>query len=456
MSPDDTIAAVSTPAGEAGIGIVRLSGKDAVDIAERIFSPAGGKSLREAKSHRILYGFIKAPETGEAVDEALVTVMRAPRTYTREDVVEINCHGGYIPLSRVLELTLKHGARLAGPGEFTKRAFLNGRLDLSQAEAVIDLIRAKTDTAERVALEQLRGSLGKRINALREGLLEISSQIEAGIDFPEEEIEPSGIGEIEAGLKRIVSELSAMSKTYEEGRFLREGVRAAIVGKPNVGKSSLLNRLLQRDRAIVTEMPGTTRDVIEEYLNINGLPVRVMDTAGIREAHDMAESEGVRRSLQAIADADIVIALIDGSAPLSGEDMEVIEKIKGKKSITAINKCDLPQAELKLPAGLNPLRLSAKTEEGIEGLKSAIFNSCVKGAAAAAESVIVTNIRHKTAIEGASERLNAALSAISEDRPLEIISLELRDGMNLMAEITGAITTEDILQRIFSAFCVGK
>lgn len=450
MPDRDTISAISTPPGEAGIGIVRISGPDAVKIAEKLFISPKNSVM---KSHAVIYGFIKDPESGQRVDEVLLTVMRAPHTYTKEDVIEINCHGGLLPLRRVLELTLKEGARLAVPGEFTKRAFLNGRIDLSQAEAALDLIRAKTEESERIALEQLTGGLSEKINALREKTLSVCAHIEAYIDFPEEEIEPASISEIKKDITDTIDDISALSASYNEGRFFREGLKVAIAGRPNVGKSSLLNALLQRDRAIVTEMPGTTRDVIEEYLNIEGLPLRIMDTAGIRQAHDMAEEEGVKRSLQAVKDADLVLGILDSSMPLKDGDMKLIETLRGKNSILVLNKTDLPEAMIELPHDMPSVRVSAKTGEGLEALKEAIFNSCLRKGRT--EGVMVTNLRHKTALDASETALKAALNAI-ETRPLEITAMELREALDRLGEIVGAVTTEDILNRIFSEFCIGK
>jgi tRNA modification GTPase len=449
----DTIAAISTPPGEAGVGIVRLSGPGALEVAGRIFfSPKG----RKPRSHRVVYGFVRDPETGEQVDEVLLNFMRAPHSYTREDVVEINCHGGVFPMRRVLELTLRHGARLAGPGEFTKRAFLNGRLDLAQAEAVLDLIRAKTEASERIALEQLRGALSGRINSLRERVLGVCAHVEAYIDFPEEDIETGSMEEMKKLVREVMDEAASLSGSFDEGRIFREGVKTAIVGRPNVGKSSLLNALLLRDRAIVTEMPGTTRDVIEECLNIKGLPLVVMDTAGIREAHDMAEAEGVRRSLMAIEDADLVIVVLDGNVPLNDEDGGLIGRVKEKNSIIAVNKSDLlPALEDLSGLGLDAVRVSAKTGEGIDELKELVFGSCIKTPAALGDGVMVTNLRHKEALDASARFLGAALEAF-DTRPVEIISMELREALDRLGEIVGHVTTEDILDRIFSEFCIGK
>ncbi|MEK7864694.1 MAG: tRNA uridine-5-carboxymethylaminomethyl(34) synthesis GTPase MnmE, partial [Nitrospirota bacterium] len=463
MFTDDTIAAISTPPGEGGIGIVRLTGKDAIKIADRLFHSSKGKTLFDSASHRIIYGFIKDSSTGETVDEVLVSIMRSPNTYTREDIVEINCHGGMSPLRNVLELAVKHGARLAEPGEFTRRAFLNGRIDLSEAEAVLDLIRAKTDESRRIALEQLRGRLSEKILNLREQITKICVFIEAYIDFPEEDIELASKKEIIESAETVLKELASLLKSYDEGRFFREGLAAAIVGKPNVGKSSLLNALLQKDRAIVTDTPGTTRDTIEEYLNINGLPLRIIDTAGIRESHDMAEKEGVKRSIRAMEDADLVIAVIDGSEPLKDEDIEVLGKTKGKNTIIVINKSDLISSEeqksrrAEVNSALSSyssrvINISAAKGDGIEELKDTVFQSSVKNWKEQKEGVIVTNLRHKIAIQAAYDSLKNGIKAIETDKPLEIIAIEFRDALDRLGEIVGAVTTDDILNRIFSDF----
>jgi len=483
---DDTIAAISTPLGEGGIGIVRLSGRDAIPIAAKLFLSPRDKRLEESESHRLIYGYIRDPISETLIDEVLVSVMKAPNTYTREDIVEINCHGGFFPMRKVLELVLRNGARLAGPGEFTKRAFLNGRIDLSQAEAVLDLIRAKTDEAEKMALRQLSGGLSECITSLRDRIAEICACIEAYIDFPEEGIEPASRGDILEDADGIRRELSLLSDSFDEGRFFREGIKVAIVGRPNVGKSSLLNALIRRDRAIVTETPGTTRDVLEEYLSIKGLLVRIMDTAGIRETHEMAEKEGVRRSLQAIDDADLVIVLIDGSTPLNEQDIEILKRVREKKGtplsarqflgdpgrvIIAINKTDLPSAEtgiegqcramLQRTPPVDVLRISAKTGEGLEILKDKILELSTPSltsilARGETNGVIVTNIRHRIAIDSAIDALKRASSAFKNNQPLEIVAIEMRDALDRLGEIVGAVTTEDILDRIFSEFCVGK
>ncbi len=460
MFTDDTIAAISTPLGEGGIGIVRLSGKDSIQIADSVFLSPKDKTLTGSKSHRVLYGHIFDPQSGLNIDEVLITVMRAPHSYTREDIIEINCHGGMITLRKTLELVLQHGARLAEPGEFTKRAFLNGRLDLSRAEAVLDLIRSKTDESRRIALEQLQGGLFSKITSLRDRLTDVCVRIEAHIDFPEDEIETASRQELSDAMRLVKNDLHSLLKTYEEAKFFREGLSTAIVGRPNVGKSSLLNALLQRDRAIVTETPGTTRDVLEEYLNIKGLPLRIMDTAGIRQVEDLAEKEGVRRSIKSIENADLVIAIFDGSEPLRKEDFEVIEKVKNKNTIYILNKSDLPviadRNSSLIPHPSSFLKISATRGDGIEELKDKIVDCCLKDWKEEREGVVISNLRHKTSIGHAAVSLEKAMKALTEDQSLEIIAIELRDSLDSLGEIVGAVTTEDILNKIFSDFCIGK
>jgi tRNA modification GTPase len=457
--PDDTIAAISTPMGQGGIGIVRLSGAGAVAIADRVFRPGGKRTPAAAKTFSVLYGHVVDPSRGEEIDEVLVTVMRQPRSYTREDVVEINCHGGMIAVRRILDLLLAEGARLAEPGEFTKRAFLNGRISLAQAEAVMDLISARTEEGLKIAAEQLKGGLSGELVRLRESLVDICAHAEAHIDFPEEEIEPetsSGmiarIGAVKAGLERL-------SKTFEEARFFREGLSVAIVGRPNVGKSSLLNALLRKDRAIVTEVPGTTRDTIEEYLNIQGVPVRIVDTAGIRNADGAVEREGIRRSLDALETADFTIAVLDGSEPLHADDIEILKRIKEKAAVIAINKSDLGlriSPEEKSFQGKECVRISALRSEGIEELKSVVVRSSLRDWKEEREGTVVTNIRHKQALDRSAAALGRAAGILAAGRPLEIFAIEMREAADSVGEITGAVTTDEILNRIFNDFCIGK
>ncbi|MFO0752462.1 MAG: tRNA uridine-5-carboxymethylaminomethyl(34) synthesis GTPase MnmE [Thermodesulfovibrionales bacterium] len=468
-SLDDTIAAISTPAGEGGIGIVRLSGRDAVAVAERVFVSPRGRKLQEVKSHTLVYGFIVDPTTGERIDEVLAAVMRAPGSYTREDVVEINCHGGMLPLRTTLQALLRQGARPADPGEFTRRAFLNGRIDLSQAEAVIDVIRAKTEQAERLALQQLEGRLSAKIHGMREALTGLCALVEAHIDFPEDEIELQAKDGIVGSVTGIGTEMERLSKGYDEGRLFREGVSTAIVGKPNVGKSSLLNALLEKDRAIVTEMPGTTRDVIEDSLSINGLPLRIMDTAGIRETHNLAEKEGVRRSLRAIEGADIVVAVLDASRPVEEADREVVAKVRGKRVVVAVNKVDSESSAFSLDdvglggqgrdagAPLPLVRVSAVRGEGIEALKEAVYSLCIaRETPSQREDALITTVRHRDSLDRATASLREAADALRNNMPLEVAALFLREALDHLGEIVGLVTTDDILNRIFNEFCIGK
>jgi tRNA modification GTPase len=456
---DDTITAISTPIGQGGIGIVRISGPQSLMIAQRIFRPKRAVKISDLGPRSMTYGHAIDPCDGSVIDEVLVAVMRAPNSYTREDVVEINCHGGMVSVRKILEVMMAQGARLAEPGEFTKRAFLNGRINLSQAEAVCDLITARTDECRRIAIDQLQGGLSEKLAELRTTLVDTCSSLEAYIDFPEEEIETKTRQEMIARLMEIRREIETLSATFEEARFFREGLAVAIVGRPNVGKSSLLNALLKKDRAIVTEIPGTTRDLIEDYLNIRGLPIRIMDTAGIRHSSDSVEREGIKRSLDVIAKADFIIAIFDGSEPLNEDDKELLEKVKDKNALIAVNKSDLPM-KISLEnigaSGRKYLQISAVRAQGLEELKSVIFDSNLKNWKEEREGIVVTNVRHKAALDKAGFSLSQALRALNDNQPLEILSIELREALDHIGEITGAVTTEEILDRIFSDFCIGK
>ncbi len=458
FSEFDTIAAISTPIGEGGIGIVRISGPEAIAISSRIFFSSKGVNLSTVKSHTIHYGYIIDPESGEKIDEVLVSVMRAPKTYTKEDIVEINCHGGFIILNRILNIVIRQGARVAEPGEFTKRAFLRGRIDLSQAESVIDLIRAKTDDARKIALEHLDGKLSTKINELRDILTRVCAHVEAYIDFPEEDIDGLTEAEIKKEIIKVRDEIDKLIEGYEEGKIYREGLRVAIVGKPNVGKSSLLNALLMKERAIVTEIPGTTRDIIEEYINIKGLPVKIIDTAGIRKSYDLVENEGIRRTLKALDEAELVLLMLDMSEEINSLDMEIIDRAKDKKIIVVLNKSDIKRDVFELPQQLKnkpSVEISALKGEGIEKLKETIFNLSVLGRYSQ-EGLIVTKLRHKVALESAKSSMNNALDSFGKNEPLEITAMFLREGLSFLGQIVGIITTEDILNLIFSEFCIGK
>ncbi len=456
MSEQDTICAVSTPPGAGGIGIIRISGSAAIGITSTVFKPRRDKDLMTAPSHTLHYGHVIDPLSGETVDEVLVSVMRAPATYTRENVVEINCHGGMMPLWRTVGLLIAAGARQAEPGEFTKRAFLNGRIDLAQAEAVMDLITAKTDLALKAANEQLLGGLSGEIATLRDQLLSLIAAVEAGIDFPEEDIETGTEQPFADEVGRVLDGVDLLLSGYMYGRILRDGFATAIVGKPNVGKSSLLNALLKQNRAIVTEVPGTTRDVLEEYLNIAGVPLKILDTAGIRHSHDIVEQEGVRRSIAAIGSADIVLLVLDGSQPLTTEDRHVMDEARGKHVIAVINKSDLPKkiGDVKEPKA--QVSLSCLTGEGLEGLKRALSDLVKQGTISAREHVWAVNQRHKTALEQTKENLQRALGSTTSGLSPEFIALDLRGALDSLGLIIGATYTEDILERIFNDFCIGK
>ncbi len=457
---EDTIAAISTPFGESGIGIVRVTGALAESIVRKLFRAR--KKLTDLTSHRFHYGEIINPQTGQSIDEVLVALMRAPKTYTREDIVEIHCHGGYLILQKVLELVLGQGARMAQPGEFTKRAFLNGRIDLTQAEAVIDLVRAKTLTSLEIANQQLRGIFFKEMSSLKERLINYLALIEAHIDFPEEEIEPVSLGEFQEDLRGVVRKMEEWIASYEEGRIFREGVACAIIGKTNVGKSSLLNVLLKEDRAIVTSVPGTTRDVIEEILNIQGIPVRLIDTAGLRRTEDTIEKEGVRRTRERAADSDLVLLVLDGSRELDDDDQDIFNKVESKKKVVALNKRDLPirvslERVRSLFADSPIVHISALNNEGIEDLKAAVYDALIhKEVRISPDHLIVTNVRHKRAIAQARDNLSNAIEGLDKGDFLEFIAFEIRAGLKAFGEIIGETTNEDVLDHIFEQFCIGK
>jgi tRNA modification GTPase len=442
----DTIAAISTPLGEGGIGIVRLSGGEAFSIAEALFQ---GKLA----DRRLSYGHIIDPKTNEIVDEVLVSYMAAPHTYTREDVVEINCHGGPAPLQRILQLTLHHGARIAHPGEFTLRAFLNGRIDLAQAESVLDIVRARTEASLRLGIQGLEGHLSTAIRAIRDRLMSVLAYLTARIDFPEDEVEPQ---EVVTPLNEALGSLRKLIATADAGIVYRLGVRTAIVGRPNVGKSSLLNRLLHQDRSIVTPVPGTTRDTIEEVANISGVPFILVDTAGIIRSKDLVESLGVDRSRRAIEQADLVLAIIDVSQPIAKADSEILELVGDKAALIVANKCDLPhQAELE-GLGREAVLTSALTGEGITELEEKMVSTVLRGKVAVSDAPMVNNPRHKDALERAAKSLDQALQAIDSGMPDDFVTIDLTAALTALGEITGETVHEDLLEAIFSNFCIGK
>ena len=446
----DTIAAVATPIGEGGVGLIRLSGPRATGIASRLFARA--RSGPEWTSHRVYYGHIVEPNTGSVVDEVLVTFMKAPRSYTREDVIEIGCHGGAVPLQRVLGLCVEHGARLAEPGEFTLRAFLNGRLDLSQAEAVLDVIRARTDAALRSAMGQLQGRLSGRVRAVRQELMAVLAYVTATIDFTEQEIPPQDIG---PGLARLRDRLLDLVGEAERGMIYRQGVRVAIIGRPNVGKSSLFNALLRANRAIVTPVPGTTRDTVEETLNLRGVPVVLVDTAGLSEqSEDPVERLGVERSRSALNQADLILWVIDGSQPVSDAERELRGLLNGRAAVVVANKADLPRvADL---GEMDCVALSALTGEGLADLEAAMSSRILGGGVCGADGPMVSNPRHQRALQRALEHVDAAIRTHGEGWPADAIAIDLTLGAEALGEITGETVSDDLLQTIFGQFCIGK
>lgn len=455
---DDTIAALSTPAGSGGIGIVRISGPDAVAVADRLFVPAKGKPLGERKSHTVSYG--KIVYEGRVCDEVLVSIMRAPNTYTREDIAEINCHGGIRSVTAVLEAVLRSGARLAEPGEFTKRAFLNGRIDLTQAEAVADIISAKTDKSREAALKRLDGSLCAKIRALREKILLMLANIEAAIDYPEHDDETMTYESVANGSRELMSELDRLIAGADTGRIYKEGIKTVILGKPNVGKSSLLNAAVDEERAIVTDIPGTTRDVLEELININGIPLRLTDTAGIRDTDNPIEKIGVEKSRSLADEADLVLLMLDGSRPLDDEDRELINLSENKNRIVIINKSDLAQcidkSEITELTGSDPIAVSVKQDSGVELIYERIRSMFLGGSIAADDEVLISSERNKNSLYKAKQFLYNVIETVNNRMPEDLISIDLTQAYEALGEITGETLDEDIIDKIFSEFCLGK
>ena len=454
---EDTIAAIATPLGEGGIAVIRISGSDALAVADRAFVPLGRNASKpsEARSHTLHYGHVM--RGGTIVDEVLLAVMRAPRTYTVEDVVEITCHGGLLTAKATLDTVLANGARLAAPGEFTRRAFLNGRLDLAQAEAVADLIQARTELAMRAANEQLAGSLSRRVNQLRDQMLDLLAHVEAHIDFPDEDIAPDTHQTLKERMISGIRFMDDLLQTATEGRILRRGIRVAIIGRPNAGKSSLLNQLVGHDRAIVSAIPGTTRDTIEETANIRGIPVVFVDTAGLREARDEIEAEGIRRSRKTLEMAEAVIHVFDASVDLSPADVRFLSEFSAVNRVFVRNKTDL-EARLNLPAGLaGPvIDVSCVTGQGIETVKDALRSLVWSGEIRAEMLEVMINSRHQETLHRARAAADHALGSLRENRPLELVALDLRTSVNAIGEIVGKTATEDLLDRIFGQFCIGK
>lgn len=455
----DTIAAIASAVGEGSIAMIRVSGPDAVNIVDSIFRTK--RPLKEAETHTIHYGHIYDPKTGDTVEEVLVSLMRGPRSFTREDVVEINCHGGVISVRKVLDLALAAGARLAEPGEFTKRAFLNGRIDLTQAEAVMDLIRSKSDRAFQIAKKQSEGSLSAQIKQLRHRLVETMAHIEVNIDYPEHDVEELTSSFIAEHCKSTIREIDRLLKTAEQGKMLREGITTAIVGRPNVGKSSLLNVLAQESKAIVTDIPGTTRDVIEEYITINGIPLRLLDTAGIRETNDVVEKLGVERSRKALLQADLILFVLNYNEELTEEEIEWMEQVKKRPVIPIINKTDLPckldtDQLTKWFANDSIVMLSVKEEKGLEMLEHAITEIFFSGKVESNDLTYVTNSRHVHLLQQAKQALEDALQGVAQQMPIDMIQIDVRNAWEHLGEIIGDSVAETLLDQIFSQFCLGK
>jgi len=456
---EDTIVAVSTPVGEGGIGIVRLSGSKALKIADKIFLSKDKTPPSKYRTYTTHYGRIV--DGVNIIDEVILTVMKAPKSYTKEDVVEINCHGGMQAVKKVLGLAVEHGSRLAEPGEFTKRAFLNGRIDLAQAEGVLDTIRAKTEASLKVAMNQLDGELSKNINAIRENILDIASIVEASIDFPEEDIEPSEKTELLNKANLAIDGMKNLLDSYEEGAILREGILAIICGKPNVGKSSLMNLLLKRDRVIVSPIPGTTRDAVEEVINLRGVPVRLVDTAGISATKDIVEREGVKRSKKYIQMADMALLILDASTRIEKKDTEVSGLLEGMKKIIILNKCDLAKKTdakkvKEIFKNEKIIEVSVKKKINIKKLEDLILDMIYSGSFVQAESVMVSNARHKASLDKAYRCMLSVRKALENEFAPELAAIDLKEAMYELGLIIGKSVSEDILDRIFERFCIGK
>ena len=456
---DDTIAAIATAPGEGGIGIIRISGEKSLQVANSIFKSISGKKIEEYNTRTLIYGHIV--DNDKVIDEVLVAFMKGPNSYTTEDVIEINCHGGFISVKKILELILSKDVRLADQGEFTKRAFLNGRIDLAQAEAIIDVINAKTDMAHTVAQSQLEGSLSKKIKDLRFNVTEILAQITVSLDFPDEDVEHITYNTLKEKTIALQKEINKLYDTSESGKILRDGLKTVIVGKPNVGKSSLLNAILGENRAIVTDIPGTTRDVIEEFVNIKGIPLKIVDTAGIRETEDVVERIGVEKSREFFSAADLSIVVLDSSRSLDPEDMEILESVQPNKTIVLLNKTDLDRVidldKIKeYIAEENVIEISALQHEGIEKIHDKIEEMVFAGTVRNSSDLVVTNSRHKDALYKAKQSIEDALNAIESYMPLDFVEVDFKNIWDYLGYINGDTVTEDLLDTIFSNFCIGK
>lgn len=451
---DDTIAAISTATGQGGIGIIRLSGKDALSVVDKIFQAKNKRKVSSLQSHTVTYGWIV--EQDMIVDEVLLSVMRGPRSYTTEDVIEINCHGGSVSLQKILTLVMANGARLAEPGEFTKRAFLNGRIDLTQAEAVLDIIQSKTDSFLKVSTNQLKGELSMELEGIREELLAAYVELEAIINFPEDEIDAQSKKQILDNLHNAFNRVEKLLASSKQGQILREGIKIVLCGKPNVGKSSLLNALLKTPRAIVSSVAGTTRDTIEETAQIKGIPLQLVDTAGILEPRDLIEEEAVKRSRMYIDGADLVLCVLDVSRSLEDQDKQILEKVKNQNVLYVLNKCDLPkELNTKEISGLM-VEISVVNKKGIDDLEQAIVNKVLNSSTDSAHNILVNNIRHIDALKKTQQLLERAQQILIDGTSLEFVSEEMKQAVNYLDGITGRNIDEDLLSTIFSQFCIGK
>lgn len=448
-----TIAAISTPIGHGGIGIVRMSGKEALDIVMKVFKP---KNKGEFKPYTIKFGNI-INEKEEIVDQVLVSYFKGPKSYTGEDICEINCHGGLIVTKQILDLLLKNGAVLAEPGEFTKRAFLNGKMDLTQAEAVIDLINSKSDKENKISLKQIEGVLGKRIKDIKKDIIDLLVDIEANIDYPEYDLEEVRREKIVEILTNSINKIENLEKTFDSGRVLREGVNTAIIGKPNVGKSSLLNALLRENRAIVTEIAGTTRDTIEEYVTIKGIPLKLVDTAGIRETEDLVENIGIEKSKKAISEAELVLILLDATDEITAEDKELLEMVKNKNYIILINKIDAGNKVSKTDfEDENVIEISVRNDIGLDKLEEKIEELYNYQNLESDDYVMITNSRHQSLIRNAKEGVKNALNSANMGVPLDMLSIDIQEAIQKLNEITGEAISEEVISGIFAKFCLGK
>ena len=452
----DTIVAISTAIGIGGIGIIRISGNESFTIVNKIF-----KSKNLNKNQNIIYGTIINPENNKIVDEVLVSFFKGPKSYTKEDVCEINSHGGIVVMNEILELCLKNGARLAEPGEFTKRAFLNGRIDLAQAEAVIDMINAKTKKEKESAINQLEGYLSKKVNLIKQDIIDILVNIEASIDYPEYDIEELTRKQIEKKLNEVEGKINKLLESFEKGKIIKNGIKVSIIGKPNVGKSSLLNCLLKEERAIVTDIEGTTRDIIEETIVLRGIPLTIIDTAGIRNTNNKVEKIGIEKTKKIVEKSDLIIAMFDSSKELTSEDEEILDMIKNKKTIILLNKADLKENKLEenddiIKTNKKIIKFSTVEEIGIEELYNEIENLFNINEISLDNQAIVTNARHKNLIERALEELHIVKKSIKEDIPIDMISINIKNILENLGEITGDNISEDIIKAIFSKFCLGK